>query len=118
MADVAALLEKAIQHKIVGEYDEAVKLLQEVLALEPDSPEGHHELGLVYVFTGLFDESLGELERAVELSPDSIKFILDLAKTYTMLGEYEKAIPVFKRVLEMDPFNDEALKNLDFIDPH
>lgn len=115
MADIAARLEQAIQHKIEGQYDEAVALLQDVLAEEPDLPEAHHQLGLVYVFTGLFDESTVELERAVALSPESIKFLIDLGKTHTMLGDYEKAVPIFQRVLEIDPFNDEARKNLDFL---
>jgi tetratricopeptide (TPR) repeat protein len=115
--DIAARLERAVQHKIVGEYDAAVELLQSVLADAPESPDAHHELGLVYVFTGLFDESTAELEKAVELSPDTIKFLIDLGKTHTMLGDYDKAIPPFRRVLSLDPFNDEAKKNLDFIDP-
>ena len=117
MADdvIAARLEQAVQHKIVGEYDEAVAILQEVLAQAPELPDAHHQLGLVYVFTGLFDESTAELERAVELSPASIKFLIDLGKTHTMLGDYEKAVPIFQRVLEIDPFNDEARKNLDFL---
>jgi tetratricopeptide (TPR) repeat protein len=115
MADVAARLEQAVQHRIAGEYDEAVEILKDMLAQEPDLPDAHHELGLDYVFTGLFDESTAELEKAVELAPQSVKFLIDLGKTHTMLGDYEKAIPVFERVLEMDPSNDEAQKNLKFL---
>ena len=113
--DIAARLEQAVRHKVEGQYDEAVTLLQQLVADAPDLADAHHELGLVYVFTGLFDESTAELERAVELAPDSIKFLIDLAKTHTMFGDYEKAIPVFERVLELDPGNEEANKNLQFI---
>lgn len=115
MADSAERLAQVVRHKVVGEYDEAIEILKDVLAHEPDLPDAHHEMGLVYVFTGLFDESIAELEHAVALAPGSIKFLLDLAKTHTMLGDYEKAIPLFENVLEVDPFNDEALKNLEFI---
>jgi len=115
MADIAAQLEKAVQHKIAGEYEEAVVLLKAVLAAEPNNPDAHHELGLVLVFTGAFDESVQELELAVRLNPRSIPFILDFGKTLTMLGEYEKAIPAFEYVLRIDPTNQEAIKNLDFI---
>ncbi len=113
--DFAARFEKAVQHRIAGEYDEAVELLQPLLEEAPDHADAHHELGLIYSFRVLMDESIFELERAVELSPKSVKYLLDLGKTHTMYGDYDKAIPVFERVLEMDPTNDEATKNLNFI---
>ena len=113
--DIAARLSKAVQHRIAGEYDEAVAILQPLLAEAPDHADAHHELGLIYSFRVLMDESITELEKAVELSPRSIKYLLDLGKTHTMYGDYEKAIPVFERILEMDPYNEEATKNLNFI---
>lgn len=113
--DIEARLERAIQHKIQGEYDDAVTLLSGVLAESPNHARTHHQLGLVYGFTGLFDESVEEMETAARLDPDSILILNDLGKTHTMLGDYEKAIPVFERVLERDPLNEEAIKNLKFL---
>ena len=113
--DIEARLERAIQHKIKGEYDDAVTLLQGILAEAPDHARTHHQLGLVYGFTGLFDESVEEIEAAARLDSESITILNDLGKTHTMLGDYEKAIPVFERVLERDPFNEEAIKNLKFL---
>ncbi len=113
--DIQERMERAVQHKIQGEYDDAVALLKGVLDESPDHPEAHHQLGLVYGFTGLFDESTEEMETAARLAPADIPILIDLGKTHTMLGEYEKAIPVFERVLELDPSNDEATKNLKFL---
>ena len=114
-SDIQERMERAIGHKIQGEYDQAVALLQGILAEAPEHPEAHHQLGLVYGFTGLFDESTEELETAARLAPTDLPILIDLGKTHTMLGEYEKAISVFERVLEMDPSNDEAHKNLQFL---
>lgn len=113
--DIEARLERAIQHKIQGEYDEAVALLSGILSELPNHARTHHQLGLVYGFTGLFDESVAEIEAAARLEPDSIIILNDLGKTHTMLGDYEKAIPVFEHVLERDPLNEEAIKNLKFL---
>ena len=113
--DFAARFQKAVQHRIAGEYDEAIEILQVLVAEAPDNADVHHEMGLIFSFRVFMDESIAELERAVELSPKSIKYLLDLGKTHTMYGDYEKAIPVFERILEIDPFNDEATKNLNFI---
>ena len=113
--DIARRLEKAIQHRLNGEYDDAVPILQSIIDESPDLADAHHELGLIYSFRVLMDESIAELERAVELSPGTVKYLLDLGKTHTMYGDYEKAIPVFEQVLSLEPFNDEATKNLSFI---
>ena len=113
--DIEARLEKAIAHKIVGEYDDAVDLLKSVLSDAPDHSQAHHQLGLVYGFTGLFDESMEELEAAAGLEPASVPILIDLGMTLSMLGEVERAIPVFERVLEFDPANEKAINNLKFL---
>lgn len=113
--NVMARFQQAVQHRLAGEYDEAIVLLQGVLVEEPNNADAHHELGLIYSFRVLIDESIFELERAISLSPNTIKYLLDLGKTHTMYGDYDKAIPVFERVLSLDPFNDEAIKNLNLI---
>ncbi|MBI3921870.1 MAG: tetratricopeptide repeat protein [Armatimonadetes bacterium] len=106
---------QADQHRISGQYDEAVALYQEVLGEDPSHFESHVGLGLVYGFTGLFDESIDLLKKAVELRPESPDAILNLGKTYTMLGMYEEARPALVRVLEIDPENLEATKQLHFL---
>ena len=113
--DIARRLEKAVQHRMNGEYDDAIPILQSILEEAPDLADAHHELGLILSFRVLIDESIAELERAVALAPSSVKYLLDLGKTHTMYGDYDKAIPVFEQVLSLDPFNVEASKNLDFI---
>jgi tetratricopeptide (TPR) repeat protein len=113
--DVAARFERALQHKINGEYDEAEALFKAVLQEQPDNADAHHELGLTYSFRVYIDESIEELEAAVRLSPNSIPYLMSLGKTHTMYGDYDKAKPIFQRVLQMDPFNDDAQMQLDFI---
>lgn len=115
MADVMTRYQQAVQHRLVGEYDQAIELLQGVLAEMPNFADAHHEMGLIYSFKVFIDESIFHLEKAIELAPNTIKYLVDLGKTHTMYGDYDKAIPVFERVLSMDPFNDEANKNLALI---
>jgi tetratricopeptide (TPR) repeat protein len=106
---------KALQHKMNGEYDEAEALLKSVLVEQPTNADAYHELGLTYSYRVFIDESIEALERAVQLVPNSTKYLLDLGKTHSMYGDYDKAKPVFQRILELDPFNDEALKNLQYL---
>ncbi len=110
-----ATLDKAIALKIDGQYDDAVELLQQVLAVEPNSSECRYQLGLVYGFTGMFDESIEELSKASQLAPTSVEIQVDLALTFSMLGMYEEAKCEFEKVLVLDPNNKRALDSIKFL---
>lgn len=112
--DTARRFTQAVDLRINGQYDEAEALFKSVIEDEPDNADAHHELGLVYGFK-VMDESIPELETAVRLQPESVTFLNSLAKTHTMFGDFDKAKPLFERVLQIDPFNEEANKNLDYL---
>jgi cytochrome c-type biogenesis protein CcmH/NrfG len=107
--------DKAMRHKVDGEYDEAEELFQSVLAEQPNNSSAWYELGITYSMRVKMDESMDALEKAVRLAPNSINVLVNYGKVLTMFGEYDRAKPLFVKVLELDPFNDEAQKNLEFI---
>jgi len=109
-------LEQGIAYKIEGNYDEAIKVFQAILAEEPNSSEAHHQLGLVYGFIGLFDESLEELQRSIRLDGTNLVTHNDLALTYAMLGMNDDAKSEFELVLRADPSNEVARKNIIFFE--
>jgi Tfp pilus assembly protein PilF len=47
-----------------NQVNQAVPLLREVLAANPNYALAHWELGYVYRFAGVLDESISECERA------------------------------------------------------
>jgi tetratricopeptide (TPR) repeat protein len=108
-------LERGIAFKIDGRYEEAASELAQLLEEDPNSSDGHHQIGLVYGFIGDFDVSLEHLQRAVMLAPSRIDARNDLALTYSMLGMYEEAAGEFKEVLARDPENKRALESLQFL---
>ena len=110
--DVTAQFEKAIQHKLVGEYDAAIAVLRPLLQAQPNNAEVYHELGLIHSFKVDMDESLYYLEMAVRLAPQSIAYMLDAGKTHAMFGNDDKAKAIFEYILKLEPGNDEAKKNL------
>ncbi|CUU11155.1 MAG: tetratricopeptide repeat protein [Fimbriimonadales bacterium] len=112
MGDPKQMLQEAIALKNEGRYDEAERLLKQVLAVDPRSAEAHHQLGLVYCFTGLFDESIQELETSVRLNPEAIQPRLDLALTYSMLGYEPEAKRELEEVLRRDPNNEMAQRQI------
>jgi tetratricopeptide (TPR) repeat protein len=112
--DVTAQLEKAIQHKIIGEYDEAIAVLRPLHQAHPSNAEITHELGLIHSFKVDMDESIYYLELAVRLAPQSIPYMVDAGKTHAMFGNDDRAKAIFEYILKLDPTNEEAQKNLAF----
>ena len=109
------LLERGVSFKSEGRYDEAIAELRQLLQEDPNSCDGHYQLGLVFGFTGMFDESIEELLQAVRLAPARNDIRNDLALTYTMLGMYDEAKMEFEEVLRRDPNNKRALESMDFL---
>lgn len=110
--DVTAEFEKAVQHKVVGEYDEALAVLRPLLQTQPHNAELLHELGLIHSFKVDMDESIYYLELAVRMAPQSVPYMLDAGKTHAMFGNDDRAKAIFEYILKLDPVNEEAKKNL------
>ena len=72
-----------------GRVEQAVPLLREVLATNPNHAEAHWELGYSYRFGGLLKESVAECERARQLDP-GVKLNSSALNSYLYLGQYDK----------------------------
>jgi TolB-like protein/Tfp pilus assembly protein PilF len=72
-----------------NQVSQAVPLLREVLAANPNYALAHWELGYVYRFAGVLDESIRECERARALDPQ-VKLRSSALNAYLYAGQYEK----------------------------
>ncbi|MHB9134648.1 MAG: tetratricopeptide repeat protein [Armatimonadota bacterium] len=118
--EVDELFQRGKILRINGLYDQAIPLLQQVIAADPTSAPAHMELGLAYCFTGLFDESIQELEAAAQLDAANLEIRLHLGKTYTMLGMFDEGASAFRDVLRLgsdgDQYHEEAKKQLAYFE--
>ncbi|HEX4949374.1 MAG TPA: winged helix-turn-helix domain-containing protein, partial [Blastocatellia bacterium] len=72
-----------------GRVEQAVPLLREALATNPNHPEAHWELGYAYRFGGMLKESIAAGERARQLDP-GVKLNSSAFNSYFYDGQYEK----------------------------
>ncbi len=86
---------EAINHK---QTDQAIDLLNQVLALTPDNAVVHHNLGVLYFEKGMSEEAIVKFEEALRLKPDYQNALLALrqalfesAKKINFTKEFEKA---------------------------
>jgi len=72
---------------------------------DPDDPNRHAQLGLLYAYMRRKEDALQEARRAVELEPESQNAFhgaaraANLALVYALLGEQDQAITLIERLL-------------------
>ena len=87
--------------------EEARKALQEQLVVQPQDPQRHAFLGLMFAYLGRKEEAIREGERAVALQPVSKNAFLgpyyqhQLVRIYILVDEPEKALDLLEPLLKI-----------------
>ncbi|MEM7308977.1 MAG: sulfatase-like hydrolase/transferase [Planctomycetota bacterium] len=92
-----------------GRYGDALKLLDEVLDLNPRNHEALNRKGAYLMAAGRLGEAIEPLQRFTEVGPDWPNVWLNLAKCLRSEGRLDEAEAWLRRVVEADPRNRGAL---------
>ncbi len=95
--------DRALEMYERGRWAEAEAELRRAIALNPEQPEWHFNLGLTLEAAGRDGEAMACYERAVDLMPGQADPLLAAGVVANRLGQYERAIESFERALEIDP---------------
>jgi Flp pilus assembly protein TadD len=93
--------ERAHQLYNEGQYDEALDVLREGLALYPHAVELHIGVGYARLAREEYAWARGSFETALVLDPDHEDGLAGLGETTLWLGQEELAVRTFRRVLEL-----------------
>jgi SpoVK/Ycf46/Vps4 family AAA+-type ATPase len=98
----ATLREAGRTHQAFEEY-------RAVLELDPDSPVGHADLGLLLYEQKELEAALGHLQNAVRLDPKNAHALLNLSRVESALGHHAEALMHQGAARALDPtLADEA----------
>ena len=89
-------------HADAKNYPKAQEYLAKALALDPQEPEVHFQLGMVDMGTNKPDSAIVHLEKAVSLKPSEL-YLLNLGVAYLRAKQPEKARPVFRKAIAINP---------------
>jgi tetratricopeptide (TPR) repeat protein len=81
----------------------ASELLRKAIALDDSEPDGHSNLGIVYLMMRQYERALAEVERAVSLNPNHFGSLLRLVYVLNNTGRFEEAISVLKSARRLSP---------------
>ena len=82
-----------------GQLDEALKVLQGIVAVEPQDGQSQIRISDILRREGHYDEALKTLEKAKPLAPDSLELTYNEALIYDSLGRYDEAISVLTKLV-------------------
>ncbi len=109
--NVAALHRLGVVAHQLGRPD-AADIVARAVALQPDVPEAHNDLGVVLGARGRFAEAAAAFERAAALRPDYVEAHNNLAAALRRLGRTEQAVGHYERVAGLVPNAAGAHNNL------
>ncbi|MCA8925430.1 MAG: tetratricopeptide repeat protein [Planctomycetes bacterium] len=90
----------------LGRPEEALEVLEEALALDPQNRHSHDVLGVHHYKAGRFEQALEAFDRAVKLEPDHAESRLSRARTLLKLGRRAEAIRDLEHLVEHAPHDD------------
>jgi len=91
---VSRLLDEA---QLLGDIEAAMPLYERALALDPERPETHYNLGLVYKYRGAWIESLHHNRLASDLAPDDEASHWNMGIAATALRDWPAAREAWRR---------------------
>ena len=93
-----------------GDIEQAIKKLENLLAIQPSYALAHNDLGVLCYQCGLIEKTLMHYEEAVRLEPDNLNFQKNLADFYCIeQGRIQEALEIYLKVLTAKPADIETL---------
>lgn len=89
--DLQDLFDEANGHLAVGEFEEAIALYRNCVALDPAFFDGWHALGMALLKTGHVKEAIGCGLQSVALQPNDLLAWTSLSQMYVRDGNIPEA---------------------------
>ncbi|MDX1407636.1 MAG: tetratricopeptide repeat protein [Saprospiraceae bacterium] len=94
---------EANREKLLGAYEDAASLYQEVLAQDPDNDAAAYELSRVYESMGKLQEALDYIESAIKIDGQNTWYRMMKGDILERMEEYGGAIEVYRHLTELNP---------------
>ena len=104
----AALFTKADRALDAKQFDEALKLLNKIIANDPKDFQVWTQLGNVHLLQSKYSEAESDYLHAIDLRSDYFLALLNLGRTEIALQRYDVAAEVLSRALKVRPTSAES----------
>lgn len=109
---LSAIFLDANRAKILGNFEEAIALFQQALAIDPANAAARYEIGRIYAANRNFSAALSYARDAYEIDPDNIWYARQLGELYSELGQLNNSIEIFRDIVKKHPDDYDNYFNL------
>jgi tetratricopeptide (TPR) repeat protein len=103
-SDTGDLLLQRARHAIrVEQYDDALKILDETIALLPDWAEGWNARATVRYLDDDYNGSMADIAQTLKRDPNHLGALMGMAAILEARGKKEDALKVYERALAIAP---------------
>jgi adenylate cyclase len=99
---------------LMGQIDQAVKIMEEAEQSDPLSPPVSQTLGFMYMFAERYDDAMRQAEKLLEMNPQMRSSIELKAWATGMKGDWETAVKLFEEVHRLTNHPLKGLMGLGF----
>lgn len=86
-----------------GNPDQAIKIYEDLLAVDPNNAEAYNQIGYYYGYRGDYEKAIDNLKRYQFISPDNANPFDSLGENQANSGHYNEAIENLNRALAIKP---------------
>ncbi|MBL7186838.1 MAG: tetratricopeptide repeat protein [Phycisphaerae bacterium] len=104
---------EAVSHVQLGRFEDAVKVAQQAVKLDPKNAIAYSVLGLAHQVLGNHQEAIDAFMKSVELNPDLGRSVCGLlGDSLKAVGKYDKAVGAYLNALAIGPSKVSAYTSL------
>ena len=107
-AKAESLMDRASQQMELKQYENAAKILSEVLRVFPNHFGAYINRGNAYNLLGDSEKALEDYNKAIAINPTYYLAHINLASVFVSLGRKEDALKLYRDVIAMIPPNRES----------
>lgn len=112
--DLQSMFIAAAQYKILGDYDKAIELYEQVLKKDSKNHATAYEVARVYDVMDKDELALKAIKKAVDLDASNMWYQMFLADVYQKMSQDKKAAQVYKSLVKIYPENEYHYYKLAF----
>ena len=95
-----------------NQYDSAEEFLKKAVAIRPQNPLNHYNLGIVYLRQKKNKEAMDEFTAAENMGEQNAMMLENLGEAYYSLKNYDKSLEMYSKVATIDSRNVRILSKI------
>ena len=102
----------AFQNYKNNDFQEAIKLYDEVLKKDTENINAYNYLGIIFNILGQQQKAITSHKKAIQINPNDSRSHNNLGIVFKLIGKYQEARNCYEKAIEIEPNYFEAHNNL------